>query len=228
MQNGSNARRTPWVIAVCAAALAFGAAPRALWAQQASAAASSAYSEIEIKAALLYNFGGYVEWPTSKSSSEPITFAVLNAPRIEEALERLVRGRTLQDRPVRVRRLRSINDLQGEEVVFIGSGENWRLAQLIGAIEGPTLIVTDATEGLESGSMINFQLVDERVRFEVALPEAQAAGLTLSSRLLSAALRVETTRCWIECRTGSWARPMLSSIRHTPSRLDELKTPSRS
>src|SRR5690606_34390124 len=108
-------------------------------------------------------------------------------------------GRTVQGRPIRVRRLRSINELEGEEVLFIGPSENWRLEQLVGAIDGPTLIVTDAPDGLSAGSMINFQLVDQRVRFEIALPAAEAAGLSLSSRLLSAALRVETSRCWLEC-----------------------------
>src|SRR5690606_40391748 len=101
---------------------------------------------------------------------------------------------------------------EGEEVLFIGPSENWRLEQLVGAIDGPTLIVTDAPDGLSAGSMINFQLVDQRVRFEIALPAAEAAGLSLSSRLLSAALRVETSRCWIECRGGAGPYTLLSSV----------------
>jgi uncharacterized protein DUF4154 len=47
---------------------------------------------------------------------------------------------------------------------------------------------------------VNFQLVDQRVRFEISLRNAKAAGLVLSSRLLSAAIRVETSSCWIDCR----------------------------
>lgn len=210
---GRSAGRRTWVAAICAAGLAFAAAaPRPLSAQQPAAAAASAYSENDVKAAFLYNFGSYVQWPTSPDTSEPLTFAVLNAPGIEEALEQLVEGRTLQERPVRVRRLRSVNELEGEEVLFIGSSQNWRLPQIINAVEGPTLVVTDAPEGLEAGSMINFQLIDERVRFEVALPPAEAVGLMLSSRLLSVALRVETTRCWIECRDGIMGRPLLSAF----------------
>src|SRR5690606_10652135 len=166
----------------------------------------------DIKAAFLYNFGSYVQWPSDVPAENPITFAVLSAPAIELALERLVDGRTLQNRPVRVQHLRSINELDGEDVVFIGSAENWRLPQLLASIAGPTLIVTDAPDGLSAGSMINFQLIDQRVRFEVALPAAEAAGLTLNSRLLSAALRVETSRCWIECRGGAGPYTLLSSV----------------
>lgn len=214
MRDRSISGRRLQVGAVCAAALLLlTGMPTELLAQRPAAAAASAYSETEIKAAFLYNFGSYVQWPTDADADEPITFAVLNAPAIEQALERLVDGRTLQNRPVRVRRVRSVNELDGDDVLFIGSTENWRLRQLLAAIAGPTLVVTDAPDGLTAGSMINFQLIDERVRFEVALPAAEAAGLTLSSRLLSAALRVETSRCWIECRDGRASHPVLASAR---------------
>jgi len=212
--------------ALCAAAILLIGSPLA--AQPTTAAASSAYSEAEIKAAFLYNFGSYVQWPREAGAADPITFALLNAPGVEEALERLVQGRTLQNRPVRVRRLRSVNELDDEEILFIGPGENGRLRQLIAAVDGPTLIVTDAPDGLALGSMINFQLVDQRVRFEVRLPAAEAAGLMLSARLLSAALRVETTRCWLECQSSSEAPPLLSARGRTPGARAKLRTANRS
>lgn len=210
-QGESLLRLPPWFRALCTAVLLLLGA--ALEAQPTSAAATSAESETETKAAFLYNFGSYVQWPRDAAASEPITIAVLNAAGIEQALERLVQGRTLQNRPVRVRRLRSIDELADDEILFIGAAENFRLRQLVAAVAGPTLIVTDAPDGLTAGSMINFQLVDRRVRFEVRLPAAEAAGLVLSSRLLSAALRVETTRCWLECRRGRDAAPALGRMR---------------
>jgi hypothetical protein len=176
-------------------------APEISAAQRPANAEPAAYSENDVKAAFLYNFGGYVQWPASQNTPDAITFAVLNAPSIEAALRGFVEGRTLQGRPVHVRRLRSINELENDEILFIGAAENWRLPQLISVIEGPTLVVTDAPDGLSAGAMINFQLIERRVRFEVALPAAEAAGLMLSSRLLSAALRVETTHCRLACRT---------------------------
>lgn len=213
-QGESLLRLPPWFRALCTAVLLLLGA--ALEAQPTSAAATSAESETETKAAFLYNFGSYVQWPRDAAASEPITIAVLNAAGVEEALERLVQGRTLQNRPVRVRHLRSVDELAGEEILFIGAAENWRLRQLVAAVTGPTLIVTDAPDGLEAGSMINFQLVDQRVRFEVRLPAAEAAGLVLSSRLLSAALRVETTGCWLECQRGVEARPQLAALDRAP------------
>lgn|GEM_PF-239598 len=193
---------------LCAATiLLIGVSSPTLEAQPSTAAATSAYSDVEVKAAFLYNFGGYVQWPQQADETDPITFAVLNDDEVEQALERLVHGRTLQNRPVQVRKLRSIDELNDEEILFIGPAENWRLPQLVAEIEGPTLVVTDAPDGLAAGAMINFQIVDRRVRFEVGLPAAEAAGLVLSARLLSAALRVETTRCSTACRGPGDDRP---------------------
>lgn len=161
------------------------------------------YSEDEVKAAFLFHFATYAEWPVNSVTSDPqgeITFAVLHAPNIARALERFSDGRTIKGRPVRVRPIRSISQLDQDEVLFIGASQNRRLDQLVRSVTGPTLVVTDAKDGLPDGSMINFQLVGRRVRFEIALPAAQQAGISLSSRLLSAALRVEMSRCHLECR----------------------------
>lgn len=156
------------------------------------------YAEDEVKAAFLFHFATYVEWPGDEE--EVISFAVLQAPDVADELERFVGERRVQGRPVVVRRLRSIRELEGDEVLFIGSSQNRRLRRLTHAVKGPTLIVTDAPHGLPDGGMINFQLVNQRVRFEIALHTARQAGLALSSRLLSAALRVEMSRCHLECR----------------------------
>lgn len=75
------------------------------------------------------------------------------------------------------------------------------LAELVESLGSrPVLVVADAPDGLRHGAMVNFQLVDQRVRFEISPRNARAARLVLSSRLLSAAIRVETSSCWIDCR----------------------------
>jgi hypothetical protein len=155
-------------------------------------------SETEVKAAYLFHFASYVEWP---DPGETIDYAILGDPAVAEALERFVAGRHIQHRPVRVRQIRSIEELDGDEVLFIGAASNRTLRELIARVSSPTLIISDDPDGLSSGAMINFRVVDRRMRFEVALNRAQRAGLTLSSRLLSAAFRVvELTSCHFECR----------------------------
>jgi hypothetical protein len=81
------------------------------------------------------------------------------------------------------------------------------------------LVVADAQDGLRHGAMVNFQLVDQRVRFEISLRNAKAAGLVLSSRLLSAAIRVETSSCWGDCRVAPIPDlPLVAAARPVPGR----------
>src|SRR5690606_39531991 len=89
---------------------------------------------------------------------------------------------------------RYLEGLEDDAVLFIGAGENYRLRELISRVEDRSmLVVTEASGALKDGSMINFQVIDDRVRFEISLLAAQRAGLELSSRLLSAAMSVDTT-----------------------------------
>jgi hypothetical protein len=163
------------------------------------AAAAVTHSEDEVKAAFLFHFATYVEWPISTRGDDSITITVLNAPAIAANLEHFVQGRLVQGRAVRVRTVTTLDDIAADEILFIGALPPRRLARLIRSIDSPTLIVTDTAAGLPEGAIINFKIVDQRVRFEISLPAAQNAGLTLSSRLLAAALRVETTRCYNIC-----------------------------
>lgn len=155
-------------------------------------AQDAVYDADQVKAAFLYHFGTYVQWPDA-AELEPITIAVLDEPRIAAELAAFVPGRTVQGRPVEVASIGAVEDAGDAEILFIGRAHNDRLATTIARLAGQaTLVVTDASDGLEQGSMVNFVLVDSRVRFEISVPRSSDAGLMLSSRLLSAAQRVVT------------------------------------
>jgi hypothetical protein len=181
-------------LSVAAASLLTLATPTARHAQEAQ------YSADEVKAAFLYHFGTYVRWPAAAAANEPITIAVLGAEPVAKQLASYLPGRTIAGRRVEVRPVERIEDVGTDEMLFIGAEFNARLGQLIATLGNrPILVVTDAANGLADGAMVNFQLVDRRVRFEISLRKAEDAGLMLSSRLLSAALRVETSSCWFDC-----------------------------
>ena len=157
-------------------------------------AQEAVYHDEEVKAAFLYHFATFVQWPETEQVDEPFTIAVLGADEIASELEGVLPGRTIQGRPMAVQRLRSIDDVSDAAVLFIGGELNAELPRLIDDVaDRPLLVVTDAPGALRDGAMINFQLVDRRVRFEISLPAAERAGLQLSSRLLSAAMFVDTT-----------------------------------
>lgn len=158
------------------------------------AAQEIAYEEEQVKAAFLYHFATFVQWPEASPSDGAFVIAVLGADRVASELEEFLPGRRIEDRPMAVRRLRSIDQLHDEAVVFIGADASARLPELVYKMEDrPILVVTETPGALKDGSMINFQLVDRRVRFEISRPAAERTGLELSSRLLSAAMFVDTT-----------------------------------
>jgi hypothetical protein len=146
--------------------------------------------ERSVKAAYLSKFLGYVEFGEAAPNA-PLNVGVLAADDIATELARITAGRPIGGRPVQVRRLRDGDTLEGLQMVFIGADAARPLQALRAASEKSVLSVTEMDNGLQQGAMINFRLVDDRVRFEVSLPAAEKGGLRLSSRLLSVAYHIQ-------------------------------------
>lgn len=184
-------------LAVVAAAL--------LCAVYASAHAQERVAADSVKAAFLYHFAGYVQWPASLGADDPIVIGVMSAPAVESELRRIAPTRRVQNRELRIVHVADPDDFAGLHVLFIGSSQNGRLWRLVpAAAEHNLLVVTDAEDGLEQGSVINF-VTTERVQFEISLEAAGKAGLRLSSRLLAVALRVkkgEAALLWLAVEPG--------------------------
>lgn len=182
----SAARLVCRLVLLCAAALAG-------W--SAGAAEDATSLEQRVKAAFLYQFASYVEWPAQSFAQPdtPVTIAVMGAEPLAAELKQLAAGRTVGGRKVEVRQARPGEPLAGIHILFVGGAENARLAQIVQTAKPrPMLIVTEAEGALKQGSMINFIIVERRVRFEVALDSVEKNGLRLSSRLLAVAQQVKT------------------------------------
>jgi hypothetical protein len=153
--------------------------------------AAPGYSEDSVKAAYLYRFTQYIEWPTSTASTEPFTIAVLNAPGVAEELERLLPDHPIKNTVAQVRVITRISELGHAQMLYLGAAPSDRLRSLIESIAfGPVLLVTDSEEGLELGSVLNFVTVENRIRFEVSLTAADKSRFRISSELLAVAARV--------------------------------------
>ena len=165
----------------------------ALLASAAALAQADRATEIQIKAAFVYKFGGFVEWPAAAFArpDTAFTIGVLAADGVATELEHITAGRTVHGRPVAVRKLRRGEPLAGLHVLFVGQPEAPRLAEIVAGAKGPTpLIVTESENALTQGSMINFVSSDDKVRFDVALPPAERGQLRISARLLAVARKV--------------------------------------
>jgi len=150
-------------------------------------------TERTIKAAYLYKFAGYVEWPGGTPGEDmPLTIGVLESPAMADELVRITTGRMLNERTVDVRHVAAGDPLQGLHILFVGARDRKRIDELLQPAQAmPILIVTEAAGALAAGSIINFTIDRQRVRFEVSLPAAERNRLKLSSRLLAVAQRVE-------------------------------------
>jgi hypothetical protein len=164
---------------------------------QAHAQAGDEALERNIKAASLFKFLGYAEWPSGamREPDAPYVIGVVGDDVIAEQLQKIVAGRNVNGRSVTVRRLKANEALPDLHLLFIGEEERTRLRQWITLAQNrPILIVTDFEDALSLGSMINFRLVDGRVRFEIALDAAEKSNIRISSRMLPIAVAVHTGR----------------------------------
>lgn len=183
-------RLAGWAL-LCAAAVC-GEQGLLLPARAGNAAASQGIEQ-RVKAAFLYKFLGYADFPPGAfvDPASPVTIGVANADDMAAELARIVSGRTVNNRPIVVRVLRESELGTPVHLLFIGGHDPGRVARLLRSATNAMLVVTDCDGGLQLGSAINFRIVDERVRFDVALDAAERNGIKLSSRLLTVANRVQ-------------------------------------
>ena len=150
-------------------------------------------SEAAVKAALLYKFASYVEWPAEAlgGPGSPFVIAVSGSEEVAAELEQLVKGRPIFNRPVTVRRMKEGEAVSGMHMLFVAGPDAARVrAASRGARSRSALLVSEAVGGLEAGSVINFVATDDRVGFEVSIEAAERSGLKVSSRMLGVARRV--------------------------------------
>jgi hypothetical protein len=156
----------------------------------AAIAGAQTATESAVKAAFLYKFAGYIEWPDSAfpSPDAPLVIGVAGAEDVAGELEKLLPGRSIGTRKGVVRRVKEGDALKGVHVVFIGRRDPNVRAVVRTAQQAGSLTVTET--GLEHGSAINFVVSDERIAFEVSLEAAERSGHRISSRMLAVAKRV--------------------------------------
>ena len=153
----------------------------------------NAASEYEVKAAFLYHFSQFVDWPegTFKEAKSPIVYCTLGEDPFHGALEASLSGKAVGERALRVQHFKQLEEIRGCQILFIGEGKQKRAASLATQLQGnPVLTVGESEHFIQEGGMIGFLFEENKIRFEVNLDAAEHAKLKLSSRLLGLAKRV--------------------------------------
>ena len=144
----------------------------------------------KVKAAYLYNFAKFVEWPPESATpnSNALAVCVLDDEAFAEVVEQTVRGKTANGRPFVVRRNPEPQQIRSCHILFIGAVERKRWGRLVEAVAGSgVLTVSDTDRFTHIRGIINFIVEGNRIQFEVNVDAVARSGLRISSRLLQVA-----------------------------------------
>jgi hypothetical protein len=152
--------------------------------------AKSDAGEYQIKAAFLFNFVKFVDWPadTFKDEKYPITFCTVGEDPFGGTLDEVVSGKMSGNHSIRVQHYKLPKDILGCHILFIGSQQKKFIAAILDHLKNsPVLTVGESDGFVQQGGMIGFVLEEDKLRFDINLDSARAAKLKISSRLLSLA-----------------------------------------
>jgi len=144
--------------------------------------AAQSVPEYSLKAAVLYNFALFVDWP--QSVGDTLTLCVIGPDPFGAELDAL-QGEPVGERRLQVKRLDSLAPVSGCQLLFIPKKSMGDLPQIVAAIDGlAVLTVADSPAAAEAGAGLNMGLQNARVVFEINLAAVRRSGLAISSKLL--------------------------------------------
>lgn len=150
---------------------------------------TATYGEYSIKAAVLYNFAKFTQWPDTagRAGAAPIRICVLGQDPFGAALD-VIDGRRIGDRVVVTARVSTAAEARSCQILFIGASEAESLAAIFDRLRHlPVLTVTDLPRGAASRGIVRLETVARKIRFVIDTERAAAAGLSFSSKLLALA-----------------------------------------
>lgn len=168
------------------------AAPLVLWAVGGGTltAQTGRASEYRVKAVFLFNFAQFVDWPADAfpDSTAPFVIGVLGSDPFGDLLDQTVSGEQLRGRPFQVRRYQTVDEIKACHILFIHQPDGDRMGEILSRLrDRPILTVSDDADFADQGGMVRFVNDRSHIRLEINPGAAQAANLTISSKLLRVA-----------------------------------------
>jgi uncharacterized protein DUF4154 len=152
-----------------------------------NAPAQAPPTEYQVKAVFLFNFSQFVDWPAAAfvDDRSPLVIGVLGDDPFGTMLDEIVRGETVNGRPLTVRRYKSVDEVDTCHILFIGRSQTEQLDTVVAALRDRNILTVGDFDGFTShGGMIRFVTVGNKIRLRVNLSAAQHAKLMISSKLL--------------------------------------------
>lgn len=157
---------------------------------------SSSDAADKVKAEHLYNFAKFVEWPQEafKGPDDPVVIALLGREPLDAHLRQMALDATIQGRSVRIRRFKTVDDLEPCHVLYIDESRKNSISDIFYIIEDwPVLTVSNMKDFSKRGGIINFIDQDDKISFEINADAAKEARIQLSSKLLKLTQGINTT-----------------------------------
>ncbi len=152
-------------------------------------------NEYEVKAAFLYNFARFVEWPdnVSPDPNGPLVIAILGRDPFGGEIDRAIEGKTVNGRRLVIKRFSSLETYEQCHILFVSSSERGNLPRILAAVRTNSVLTVSETDRFaQIGGIINFITIENRIRFEINQAAAERVGLKISSKLLSLGRVVRT------------------------------------
>lgn len=156
---------------------------------------SATPSEYQVKAAFIYNFTKFIEWPGGAFTGEssPFVIGVVGKDPFGAELEKPLDGKTMNGRAFVIKRFKQVSDMQTCHILFVCGSEKDRLPKVMErVVKANTLVVGDMPQFVQRGGMVNFFVEDKRVRFEINPDSTERAGLKISAKMMSLAKVVKS------------------------------------
>jgi hypothetical protein len=148
-----------------------------------------AYGEYEVKAALMRNIIGLVEWPRAafEAPDSALRLCVLGDDPFGALLERAFEEYG-GDRPVVIERFATVRQMKPCQLMFISASEARRTSRILESLWGSPVLTVGETPGFaRSGGIVQMWVEDRKVRLEINTDAAERAGIRIDRRLLELA-----------------------------------------
>lgn len=149
-----------------------------------------------LKAAFLFNFAKFAEWPVDVlPPGRGLALCVLDDPAVADALSQTIKGHAIEGHDLGVRALAAGSSAAGCHLLYVSATEAGRSPQILNSVRDlPVLTVSDATAFAESGGIIQLIIENDRMRFAINTAATDRAKVRLSAKLLSLARIVKGSR----------------------------------
>jgi hypothetical protein len=153
--------------------------------------AQAGIGEYRVKAGFLFHFAQLADWPAGAGGGSEFVLCVLGDDPFHGELENTLGGKEIGSRPIHILHVKQSQEARTCQVLFIGNSEDQHLAKIFKDLgNSAVMTVGEANDFIDRGGMIRFTFEQDKVRFEINLKPADAAGLKFSSRLLLLATNV--------------------------------------